>query len=177
VVGVLADAAFGVETVQLSAGDALILYSDGLEKMLVPQMSAQALAEAFQRAADVIAAWRNVGLHDSGAPASPAHRAGAWAERTAVAPVAVAEAEPAPSPLRLARGDEPPAWTGSGLPPDEMLTGSTWFGALRDEGLAPAFDQLNLRFDVLQRIGHPLDDLTVVAVQVDAPAEPPIASA
>ncbi|MCH8804659.1 MAG: SpoIIE family protein phosphatase [Planctomycetes bacterium] len=48
----------------------------------------------------------------------------------------------------------------------ETLTRSTWTAMLRKEGVEAALEQVASRHEILQRVGHPVDDLTAVAVQV-----------
>ncbi len=166
VVGVLPEATFEVEVVKLAPGDSLVLYTDGLEKLVVPQGSTNALAQAFQRAASVIEAWREVGLSQplgtavkerELACATAGADSRAWF--TAAPPAASVAVEERPAPRRRVRED-------TSVPPEELVTRSTWYALLRERGLSAALEQVDHRHEVLQRIDHPLDDLTIVALQV-----------
>ena len=54
---------------------------------------------------------------------------------------------------------------GAAAPPgDEEITQTSWFETLRRDGLTAALDELAARHETLRRLGHPLDDLTVLAV-------------
>ena len=48
----------------------------------------------------------------------------------------------------------------------DVLTRSTWTALLRKTGVEAALEQVVRRHEVLQRVGHPVDDLTAVAVQI-----------
>ena len=51
--------------------------------------------------------------------------------------------------------------------PDEFLTSTDWYARLGSAGLPAALEQLSARHDTLRRLGQPLDDLTVLAINVD----------
>jgi hypothetical protein len=53
---------------------------------------------------------------------------------------------------------------GAAPPGDEEITQTSWFETLRRDGLTAALDELAARHETLRRLGHPLDDLTVLAV-------------
>jgi hypothetical protein len=50
-VGVIPDATFTVEHIQMRPGDALLLYTDGVENLVTPSQIPAALAESFARSA------------------------------------------------------------------------------------------------------------------------------
>jgi hypothetical protein len=52
------------------------------------------------------------------------------------------------------------------MAPDEAMLASAWCATLRDEGPQAALEQLTVRYDSLRRMGYPLDDLTVLTVQI-----------
>ena len=56
---------------------------------------------------------------------------------------------------------------------DGPLTRSAWYKTLATVGPAAALEQLSCRQRALRRIGYPLDDLTVLAVQVASEYPPP----
>ncbi len=51
--------------------------------------------------------------------------------------------------------------------PDETIATTRWYKQLRDDGVAAALQQLERRHDTLRRLGHPLDDMTVLAINVE----------
>ena len=51
--------------------------------------------------------------------------------------------------------------------PDRLITTTQWYGTLANSGVDAALEQLRRRYDTLRRLGHPLDDLTVLAINVD----------
>ena len=188
VIGVLPDIQFVVETIQLEPGDALIVCSDGVESVVCPQLSAHALAEAFTRAAEALAECntkpprestvpRPVYAHATAEQATPGHLSSAPA--ATLTAQAVTEAprrgsgtglETRPDTLvrknRLHRTDS--ALKRRGFSPEEALLASTWCTTLREDGPQAALDQLSIRHDSLRRMGLPLDDLTVLALEVRA---------
>lgn len=135
VVGALPEACFSVETIQMEPGDTLLMYSDGMECMVVPQMLAHGMAGAFSRAADIFAETKK--LHDG------------W---------------------RGSEDDQPAAASASTATdaPEELIRETGWFHTLCKEGVQAALDELTTRYDALRRIGHPMDDLTALALQIDA---------
>lgn len=176
VIGVLPDAEYAVETLQLDRGDALLLYSDGLESLALPQSpAAQALAAAVAPVTG-----------RSSAAATPEERA-EW-EDTASSPsnsraAAAATATVAAPPKLRAR---PRFATGGGLPrvrgamrtspaaghaagaaacpPDELIRQTPWFALLEERGARHWLAEVNGHYDLLRRIGQPLDDVTVLAL-------------
>lgn len=189
VVGVLPEARFEVQSVQLEEGDGLIFCSDGLEQVILPQLPAQGLAEAFTRAA------RFARLRWSGAPdlleqettASTATLVGGL--QTATASIRKRQADKGASARAAGAaaraGHNGESWHDAGVgvaelddpaephvrdratpAPDEALLATPWCDLLRDAGVPAALEYLTGRHDALRRMGHPLDDLTVVALQV-----------
>ena len=51
--------------------------------------------------------------------------------------------------------------------PDRLITMTEWYGILIDSGVEAALEHLKFRYDTLRRLEHPLDDLTVLAINVD----------
>lgn len=165
VVGVIPDATFAVERTQLEPGDTLLLYSDGLEAIVLPQMQAGDIARSFQRAADTITRYAatsnntdtdddlNVELHTN---------------------TAVSTLEPPTSrngdgkTNRTAFPHQATTTTAAQVQPDEWITTSSWYETLRHQGIRPALDELNLRHGTLRRMGFPLDDLTAIAMTITA---------
>lgn len=162
VAGVLPDAEFEDQTIQLEPGDSLIVCSDGLEHTVLPQSSAHRLAEAFTRAADVVR------QRDAGKPQLVAAAAlastptEAWSGTTATATI---EQEEPHFPQRV--GDASSTLRPPQPPPDEVLLASTWCETLRDEGPRAALDQLIIRCETLRRMGYAMDDVTVVAMHIE----------
>ncbi|MBU0638358.1 MAG: serine/threonine-protein phosphatase [Planctomycetes bacterium] len=168
VVGVMPEATYTVEEIQLERGDALVIYSDGLDKLVVPQPPLHALTEVFAHAANLIreqsASDRATGNIGNG-PGSGGFGVEAWANSAASQRRTVSYAAPAMAVCEAEPGTSTPRRVT--MAPDEEVTRSTWYEVLRQHGAAVAMDQLTVRFDMLRRIGHSLDDLTVLAVQVD----------
>ena len=65
VVGVLPDAHFEVATVQLQPGDSLLLYSDGLERIVAPQRAAGRMPEPLRHAAARVAGGNGIVIDES----------------------------------------------------------------------------------------------------------------
>ncbi len=152
VVGVLPDARFECLNVQLAPGDAVLLYSDGLERVVAPHATSRPAEPAPARRSPAQAI-----------PAAPK----AWCDsaRTDEGGTALAVAAPA-----TAMADGAPA----GGPSEaalrtaahEVVTSSAWCETLRTHGAAAALEQLANRQRTLRRMGCPLDDLTVLALGV-----------
>ena len=188
VVGVLPDIQFAVETIQLEPGDALIICSDGVESVVCPQLSAHALAETFTRAAEALAECHTKPARDSAVPQpvyahatdghfTPDHLSSA--STATMTTLAVAEIPPRGN----GTGQETRSnthvrknrlhWIDSalkrrGFSPEQALLASAWGTTLRENGPQAALEQLSIRHDSLRRMGLPLDDLTVLALQVRA---------
>jgi hypothetical protein len=185
VAGVYAGATFELEHVQLAPGDAVVFCSDGLERIVQPYSAIQDMAGAFARAADVLRAPERL---QTGSGVNRRCRRGiAVMSGVACAPVlaAVVEAEDGggSDPIDSTRPDEPPEVGGSEQPVCEKralacrerigprgdsLLSTPWCRVLANSGPRAALDQLTLRCAALRRMGHPLDDLTVVAMQVQS---------
>ncbi|MGE0482460.1 MAG: PP2C family protein-serine/threonine phosphatase [Phycisphaerae bacterium] len=150
VVGVLPDATFASETVQLEPGDSLLLLTDGVEKLVAPHASEWLGAGLGSRAG-----WSHRGsnAHDD----EPLPSSGVFAASTAF--VTPAESD-------FHDGAAAGVAVATLAPPDECVRESPWFGELRTRGVSAALERLSARFDTLRRIRHPLDDVTVVAVQI-----------
>lgn len=157
VLGVMPQMRCAVHRTQLAPGDALILHTDGLERIIVPQLGTQALASAF----------RNAALAAGGAAHRP-RRNTVPDESTRTRGPRLVDAEEDGEPPHAA----PPGSSGTA----DALLAAAWVATLRDEGVDAAFDQLLVRHDALRRIGHALDDLTLIAVKVDPAAQPATAS-
>ena len=185
VIGVLPGARYEAESIQLEPGDSLVVYSDGLESVVLPQLSAHALAEAFSRAAAMVGVGRATGqaARQKFAPESQPAGAAATAVRSSARRTAVRR--PSRPPVDP-RGPDPDgtdsraadvraqldkidaALKKRGFAPDEALLASAWCATLREAGAAAALEQLAIRYDSLRRMGHPVDDLTVLALSVDS---------
>ncbi|TWT45968.1 Phosphoserine phosphatase RsbU [Phycisphaerae bacterium RAS1] len=156
VLGIQSGVQFPVQRVQLDAGDSLLFYSDGLERVVSPSPGGARVAGAFGRAAR-------------------------YAARPALASIG-AGGEDVGGGTCVATLDEPDALVTcdgdsdvSGdarhallAGADEFITTSDWFQTLAVDGMSVALDRLNVRYDALRRIGFALDDLTAVAIQVHA---------
>jgi sigma-B regulation protein RsbU (phosphoserine phosphatase) len=147
VVGVLPEARFAVETIQLERGDSLLMYSDGIECMVVPHMLAHGMAGAFSRAADIFAETKKLAEATVGV--------GCAVDDGYAATACVAE-----TPWTPSASASPGA-------PDELICETSWFRTLSQKGPQAALAEFNNRYDALRRVGHPMDDLTVLALQID----------
>jgi hypothetical protein len=155
VVGVLPDREFEVSRMQLSPGDSVLLYSDGLERIVAPQETVRDVPETLRLAAGRIAGYPRIRLHGD---EEAEEAATAVATLPAEAAVAVTAAEDGGSPRpRIATGR---AITG------DVITASPWYRTLEAEGAGAALDQLARRHRSLRRMGYPLDDLTVLCLNV-----------
>lgn len=187
VVGVLPDATFACETVQLKPGDSLLLLTDGVEKLVAPPE-----AELNRRAWDARHArsrgGRRAGAFDGWSSASRAAEtrlvavpddvdteacvvgASSSAIGGALTVVekgfAAAGRGFADAEIHADDDADTAAAVATLAPPDECVRESSWFGELRVRGVNAALDRLSARFDTLRRIRHPLDDVTVVAAQI-----------
>ncbi len=153
VVGILPEPTFEVATLQLQRGDALMLYTDGLERVVCPR-SPQGRLESL----------RSEDAPDDAFGVTPvryAHEEVDWAAggAVAVAAPAVAVCEGAPTDPGDEH-DDPLV--------DNDVSRSVWYRTLRDDGPLVALDQLAIRYQTLRRMGCPLDDLTVLTLRVDA---------
>ena len=168
VIGVLPGARYPSQQVQLAPGDSLVICSDGVENVTAPQISATALAETFSRAAAAVRAGtarerRRAAALVGAAACEDSGCFGAASSTTAVAEIAD---EPAGSGDDEVPGIERPSRRASRMAPDEAMLASAWCATLRDEGPQAALEQLTVRYDSLRRMGYPLDDLTVLTVQI-----------
>lgn len=153
VVGVLPQARFEVRQVQLHPGESVLMFSDGLERIVAPQQIGGDVPEELRRAACRIAGWSTAAAQSAargadvpGDTSSPDSSSGSVALAT----------------LPAEEADAPPPMTG-----DPTLH-STWAATLQSDGPAAALEQLASRQRALRRMGYPLDDLTVLALHVDA---------
>ncbi len=171
VVGVLPDACFEVAALRLQPGDSLLMFSDGLERIVAPQLNASELPEALRSAISRLADTRDAAPEPAFAGAVAGDGDGvdalgsiASGRRAAVAdggrPEPRLVTEPLPTPLAIAAG----RLSVAGL--DEPITTSAWGAALRNDGPAVALQQLEDRQTALRRMGYPLDDLTVLCLQI-----------
>lgn len=175
VVGVLPEADYAVETVQLERGDALLLYSDGLEALALPQspaaqVLAAAVAPATGRAAatpEELAEWEL----DRPTPAT----VGRGAATATIAAPPRSRTRP-----RFATGGGLPRVRGamrttpaaglpafaatSTCPPDELIRETPWFALLEQRGARHWLAEVNEHYDLLRRMGQPLDDVTVLGL-------------
>jgi hypothetical protein len=171
VVGVMPDAHFAVTSLRLHPGDSLLIYSDGLEHVLAPELPAAEDPRPLR------------------APAARVGRSGEMAQETGVsvsdlagrnprskAVAAVAGAADA-EPPHSASGSAPPAVAAATRPArpgpapllratHNLIRNSSWYATLQREGPAAALAQLSSRQRALRRLGYPLDDLSVLAVNV-----------
>lgn len=161
VVGVLPNSRFELLRVQLEPGDSLLFYSDGLERIVAPSAS---LREAPQ---ELALAAQAVEHADDELLRRGADDSGVWLPEHTGDGHAGAEAAVATLTTSAARG----LTTGRpcGVDDDsahDMITRSPWCDTLRTQGTGPALEQVAGRQRALRRMGYPLDDLTVLALQI-----------
>ena len=83
------------------------------------------------------------------------------------AAAAVAGAETWASPGAIAATTLPGPNTESECDADARITQTAWYQTLVNNGPAAALEHARLRFDSLRRMGDRVDDLTILAIQVD----------
>lgn len=157
VVGALPEACFDVLTVQLEAGDSLVFYSDGLERIVAPEAGTHEVPEELQDTVETAFD------EDDIAPLSTSN------EERAGAAVAVA------SSPRVRRADHSGSLVqtsqrvrGRALAGDELISGSRWYQTLQTMGTTVALQEVSDRQRMLRRMGYPLDDLTVLSLDISA---------
>ncbi len=127
VLGIIPGARFETRRVQLAPGDDLLIYSDGIERVLTDQPVYETPPATLRQ--------RGFGLTAALAVGGPADEAGT---ATAVATLPATATSP-PGP---------------------------WTNALGIQGVALSLRQIERRHRALRRMGHPLDDLTILSVRV-----------
>ena len=152
VVGALPGPYFEQLTLQLDPGDSLVFYSDGLERIVAPEAIAGDVPEELQ-----VAVGTAFGTDD----AQPLHAAEAETAVAVAAPSRLTTASAAAN--RVEPGSQPRRGTSTG---DELVTGSRWCETLRTMGTTVALQQVADRQRVLRRMGYPLDDLTVLSLDL-----------
>ncbi len=170
-IGVMPGAVYPIQTVQLQAGDSLVLFSDGVEAIAALESPAHAAAQAF---AGIAAAARfgaapeaeeDDALLDGRDSLPMLTTIGAEVGATVGTATAVQDPPIAPSTSRARRPGRY-AQLRETLPPDEAILASGWCDTLQDCGATAAMDQLAIRHQTLRRLGHTLDDLTVLTVEI-----------
>jgi hypothetical protein len=139
VLGVDPNAEFELEFLQLAPGDAFIAYSDGLDRMNRSALPAQRMADAFQKVAAFAA------------------------EAAEYGGKAISDDPEAAAPF----ADAVPGANQAALHPDLAILRTGWCQTLAAEGALAAIDEARTRYETLRRLGEPLDDLTILAMQVD----------
>lgn len=163
VVGVLPDARFEVDTVHLQPGDSLLIYSDGLERIIAPREAAMDVPDELKVAAGSLASWG-----DAPEPSRQLVASGVAGEELDAQPAYSLSTEPGGSATAVATAppgnDQSPAHANFHVP--DRLISSAWYATLRDHGPAAALEQAAGRQRALRRMGYPLDDVTVLCLQV-----------
>lgn len=171
VVGVLPGARFGVATLQLEPGDSVLLFSDGLERIVAPCCTVQAGSSR------VATTGRMARQRADGRGA---------AEESGGVAVATVVGEPSPAECgrcaqlpslrcynsgRCEGGHDLSLVDGVDTLEDVApgaFRGPTFYAALRQDGVSAGLEIVSGRQRALRRMGYPLDDLTVLALRVDA---------
>ncbi len=172
VVGVLPDVRFEARTIQLTAGDSVVFYSDGLERIIAPHETGTEVPESLRRAASRIAGLNElVASAAQTAPAAVAVLPAGGGDGNGDSPVS--PRTPIASSRRFAasRAGEAPTRAQDGTPTPSVcgsVMRSSWCATLRAEGPRAALEQASGRQRALRRMGYPLDDLTVLALQIDS---------
>jgi hypothetical protein len=189
VVGVLSNACFGVSRLRLQPGDSLLIYSDGLERIVTPRCATGDVLPALQRVAGRAVEWTSAAAATVPAAAVADGTAEVESSSPAIATLpgdgrplgrGISEptvgrrlslshqsdpGRPVPPPATRLRAPHTTACEpGSG---HDLIMSSAWCHTLRTEGVQAALEQISGRQRTLRRMGYPLDDLTVLAVQVD----------
>jgi hypothetical protein len=171
-IGVMPGAVYPIQTIQLQAGDSLVLFSDGVEAITALESPAHAAAQAFAgiaAAAGIAGDWEaevdEAVLAGAGRGLPTFAELGARADSATGIATAVQDPPVAPSSSRSRRPARY-AQLRETLPPDEAILASGWCDTLQDYGPAAALDQLAIRHQTLRRLGHTLDDLTVLTVEI-----------
>jgi len=182
VVGVLPDAQFATSTISLEPGDSVLLYSDGLERIVAPQSSSPDVPAALEEAAHRITDWRPGTASDDRDTDEFVATFNTDDGDAAVAVLPNGECDmvgPGDGPAFATERSMPTATglaTVATLPPtcasaEDLLTqnavaGSPWCATLQQQGIAAALEQVAGRQRALRRLGYPLDDLTVLSLQI-----------
>ncbi|MCK4343526.1 MAG: SpoIIE family protein phosphatase [Phycisphaerae bacterium] len=166
VVGVLPNSRFEVITLQMQPGDSLLIYSDGLERIVAPEQTAREVPEELIQAAGHLAAVAEKGDEPVTAMAeAEAYMASAGGTTATIASPPHTGSRFVTEPRSVTR----PNWLAglSAAAAHELITDSPWYATLRNEGPSVALEQVSERQRTLRRIGYPLDDLTVLCLQID----------
>jgi len=181
VVGVLPGAHFEVEHVRLEPGDSLLICTDGLEALAPAQQPEDEVGRSVRRAAVANLLERHCvgGGLNRAAHALPVLNAARSACLVAsggcddswAAGLRLDEDAPGSGPYAASitgpwNGQSKPHDQGQQLAPDNAILGSAWYRSLLRDGASAALDQLAENHDQMRRLGHNLDDLTVVGVHI-----------
>jgi hypothetical protein len=168
-IGVQPEAVFAIEEVQLRPGDGLLLYTDGLDRVILPPRRSPRLAKgspcetsAVGRVAAAAAGESGNGYICSVGSGRPGNSPG---RQGLLAPIA---GDAGTAPLQESSTTTILESESAAVPPDEIITQSPWYALLGEQGEQAALDHLSFRHDLLRRLGYPLDDLTVLALQIDS---------
>ena len=160
-VGVMPDAQFAVQRLQMHPGDSLLMYTDGLERIVAPEGSACQVPEGLKRAAGRVG--------DRCARAALQVAAGPeWESETATAVASL------PDDIAVAASSGNGVSTRLGASSARLaesahnaVTDSAWCAILERDGPTAALECVSGRQQALRRLGYPLDDLTVLCLQID----------
>lgn len=152
VVGIMPDAVYTSKRLQLRPGDCAILFSDGVDRLLMP-LNNEERSIGFQ--AITSSSKRRSSFQRTDAARSESATDVAFGENNGEIATAVMEV---PQVDTAESRNEAPA--------DETLAGSPWLDLLSEQGVDIALDALATRHDSMRRLGAVLDDVTVVAIRI-----------
>jgi len=142
-----------------------LLYTDGLERIVAPEHRLRAAPEMLRQRTRRLRAYDHVVDAAAGTTDLDVRVAGSSA--TAVAEPVTGRAEVCHR-ARVGLTARQRRVQADGAPAHDLVTNAGWCRVLQARGTAAALEQVRVRQRALRRIGCPLDDLTVLAVQVDA---------
>lgn len=148
VVGIMPDARFTSRHVRLAAGDSVLMFSDGLDRLVMPPTGNEPGFAPYmtRKPVRVAKSTKSGGITTASLTdlnGSVSGSATAVLERPSTKSIPANE-----------------------TPPDETLAGTPWLDLLSCDGVDIALDALATRHDALRRLGAVLDDVTVLAIRV-----------
>jgi hypothetical protein len=171
-IGVLPEATFETASFELAPGESLVLYSDGIDHVV------RSAGPAPREAAAVLTTRRR--RHPNGLVPPSQARGAVGIAVTAAAPArqrgtgaahcvgAFRPSNRVDGSAEASRHTDAADATDPAVAPDELITTTSWYRRLGNEGVESALEWLACRHDTLRRIGQSVDDLTALAINVDS---------